>query len=73
MGENGTALSRQTERSRTQRSELEAKRLALLRELIPSARRIAILVNPSYPGGGHVIVAKISAEHARKRETPSVS
>ena len=30
-------------------SELEAKRLALLRELIPSARRIAILVNPSYP------------------------
>jgi putative ABC transport system substrate-binding protein len=30
-------------------SELEAKRLALLRELIPSARRIAILINPSYP------------------------
>jgi len=30
-------------------SELEAKRLELLRELIPNARLIAILVNPSYP------------------------
>ena len=28
-------------------SELEAKRLGLLRELIPSARRIAILGNPA--------------------------
>ena len=30
-------------------SELEAKRLELLRELTPNARLIAILVNPSYP------------------------
>jgi len=30
-------------------SELEAKRLELLRELIPNARLIAILVNPTYP------------------------
>jgi ABC-type uncharacterized transport system substrate-binding protein len=30
-------------------SVLEAKRLELLRELIPNARRIAVLVNPNYP------------------------
>jgi putative ABC transport system substrate-binding protein len=30
-------------------SELEAKRLELLRELVPNTRLIAILVNPSYP------------------------
>src|SRR5262249_53768329 len=29
-------------------SELESKRLELLRELIPSARLIAVLVNPNY-------------------------
>jgi putative tryptophan/tyrosine transport system substrate-binding protein len=31
-------------------AELEAKRLGLLRELVPSAKSIAVLVNPSRPG-----------------------
>src|SRR5262249_42095070 len=31
-------------------AELEAKRLGLLRELVPSATSIAVLVNPSRPG-----------------------
>jgi ABC-type uncharacterized transport system substrate-binding protein len=41
-GGNATGISQFT-------SELEAKRLELLRELIPNTRLIAILVNPSYP------------------------
>jgi putative ABC transport system substrate-binding protein len=32
-------------------AELEAKRLGLLRELVPSATSIAVLVNPTRPGG----------------------
>ena len=31
-------------------SELEAKRLGLLRELVPSATSIAVLINPARPG-----------------------
>ena len=34
----------------TASAELEAKRLGLLRELVPSATSIAVLVNPSRPG-----------------------
>jgi putative tryptophan/tyrosine transport system substrate-binding protein len=34
----------------TASAELEAKRLGLLRELVPSAKSIAVLVNPSRPG-----------------------
>jgi putative ABC transport system substrate-binding protein len=45
-------------------SELEAKRLELLRELIPNARLIAILVNPTYPDAETQV--KQAEEAARK-------
>ena len=32
-----------------QSTELTAKRLALLRELLPNAKRVAVLINPTNP------------------------
>ena len=45
--------------------ELTAKRLELLRELVPGATRIAVLVNPANPN------AKTMSRDAERREAPS--
>jgi putative ABC transport system substrate-binding protein len=45
-------------------AELEAKRLGLLRELVPSATSIAVLVNPSRPGVNAQLVQAQQAAQA---------
>ena len=45
-------------------AELGTKRLGLLRELVPSATSIAILVNPSRPGGDAQLAQEQEAAHA---------
>ena len=42
-------------------TELTAKRLELLRELIPGAARVAVLVNPSNPGNAESVLKDVSA------------
>ena len=42
--------------------ELLAKRLDLLRELVPTARRIAVLVNPANPQRADVMVKEVQTE-----------
>ena len=42
-------------------TELTAKRLELLRELIPGAARVAVLVNPSNPGNAEFVLKDVSA------------
>jgi len=42
-------------------AELVAKRLALLRELVPGAARIAVLVNPADPERLEAVVADAQA------------
>jgi putative tryptophan/tyrosine transport system substrate-binding protein len=42
--------------------ELLAKRLDLLRELVPTARRIAVLVNPANPQRANVMVKEVQTE-----------
>jgi ABC-type uncharacterized transport system substrate-binding protein len=46
-------------------SELIPKRLELLRELVPDAAAVALLVNPNTPGGGNYTK---SAEEAAQRD-----
>ena len=48
----------------TASAELEAKRLGLLRELVPSATSIAVLVNPSRPGVNEQLVQAQQAAQA---------
>jgi putative ABC transport system substrate-binding protein len=45
-------------------AELGAKRLGLLRELVPSATVLAILVNPTRPGGDAQLAQEQEAAHA---------
>jgi putative ABC transport system substrate-binding protein len=48
----------------TASAELEAKRLGLLRELVPSATSVAVLVNPSRPGVNEQLVQAQQAAQA---------
>jgi putative ABC transport system substrate-binding protein len=45
-------------------SELVAKRLELLRELVPAATRVAVLVNPTYPSAEPTVKDVVAAAHA---------
>ena len=42
-------------------AELAAKRLELLRELMPGAARVAVLVNPSNPGNAEFVLKDVRA------------
>jgi putative ABC transport system substrate-binding protein len=44
-------------------SEVAAKRLELLRELVPAAKRMAVLVNPTYPSGETTMRDVAAAAH----------
>src|SRR5262249_30632424 len=45
-------------------TELVTKRLALLRELVPGAVRVAVLVNPAYPDTEHMVRDVVEAARA---------
>ena len=46
-------------------TELAEKRLELLRELVPTAARVAVLVNPTYPNAEPTVRDVTTAAHAR--------
>jgi putative ABC transport system substrate-binding protein len=45
-------------------AELSAKRMELLRELVPAATRVAVLVNPTYPDAEFTVRDVTAAAHA---------
>jgi putative tryptophan/tyrosine transport system substrate-binding protein len=45
-------------------TELVTKRLGLLRELVPGALRVAVLVNPAYPDSEHMVSDVVAAARA---------